>query len=121
MTLAVDRAVKPQHTHTHTHTNFCHFLPSPIRELQSELHRGLGPIRAHQDGLTTLTLISWAAMLKYRSNFGEVDVTPAKNDKVNKVEKLQKLTAGLNPNHMHIFKPWKKRCAKLHKDRHEII
>ena len=46
--------------------------------------------------------------IKYRSNFGEVDVAPAKNDKVNKVEKLQKLTAGLNPNHMHIFKPWKK-------------
>ena len=58
---------------------------------------------------------------KYRSNFGEVDVAPAKNDKVNEVEKLQKLTAGLNPNHMHIFKPWKKRCAKLHKDRHEIV
>ena len=45
---------------------------------------------------------------KYRSNFGEVDVAPAKNWKVNKVEKWQKLTAGLNPNHMHIFKPWKK-------------
>ena len=58
---------------------------------------------------------------KYRSNFSEVDVAPAKNDKVNKVEKLQKLIAGLNPNHMHIFKPWKKRCAKLHKDRHEIV
>ena len=56
-----------------------------------------------------------------RSNFGEVDVAPAKNDKANKVEKWQKLTAGLNPNHMHIFKPWKKRCAKLHKDRHEIV
>ena len=26
----------------------------------------------------------------------------------NKVEKWQKLTAGLNPNHMHIFKPWNK-------------
>ena len=58
---------------------------------------------------------------EYRSNFGEVDVAPAKNDKVNKLEKWQKLTAGLNPNHMHIFKPWKKRCAKLHKDRHEIV
>ena len=33
-----------------------------------------------------------------------------KNEKwqSNKVEKWQKLTAGLNPNHMHIFKPWKK-------------
>ena len=59
--------------------------------------------------------------IKYRSNFGEVDVAPAKNYKVNKVEKWQKITAGLNPNHMHIFKPWKKRCAKLHKDRHEIV
>ena len=58
---------------------------------------------------------------KNRSNFGEVDFAPAKTDKVNKVEKWQKLTAGLNPNHMHIFKPWKKRCAKLHKDRHEIV
>ena len=58
---------------------------------------------------------------QYRSNFGEVDVAPAKNDKVNKLEKWQKLTAGLNPNHMHIFKPWKKRCAKLHKDRHETV
>ena len=29
-------------------------------------------------------------------------------EKVNKVEKWQKLTAELNPNHMHIFKPWKK-------------
>ena len=58
--------------------------------------------------------------LKNRSNFGEVDVAPAKTDKVNKVEKRQKLTAGLNPNHKHIFKPWKKRCAKFHKDRHEI-
>ena len=51
--------------------------------------------------------------LKYRSNFGEVDVASAKNDKVNKVEKLQKLTAGLNPNHMHIFKPWKKKMCKV--------
>ena len=51
-----------------------------------------------------------------RSNFGEIDVAPAKNDKV---EKFQKLTAGLNPNHMHIF--MEKRCAKLHKDRHEIV
>ena len=25
--------------------------------------------------------------IEYRSNFGEVDVAPAKNDKVNKVEK----------------------------------
>ena len=58
---------------------------------------------------------------QYRSNFREVDFAPAKNDKVNKVEKWQKLTAGLNPNHIHIFKPWKKRCAKLHKDRHEIV
>ena len=33
--------------------------------------------------------------------------------KVNKLEKWQKLTAGLNPNHKHIFKPWKNRCAKL--------
>ena len=31
-----------------------------------------------------------------------------KNDEVNKVENWQKLTPGLNPNHMHIFKPWKK-------------
>ena len=60
-------------------------------------------------------------MNKYGSNFDEVDVAPAKNDKVNKKEKSQKLTAGLNANHMHIFKPWKKRCAKLHKDRHEIV
>ena len=37
-----------------------------------------------------------------------------KTEKVNKVEKRQKLTAGLNPNHMHIFKPWKKRCAKFY-------
>ena len=62
--------------------------------------------------------------IKYRSNFGEVDVAPAKNYKVykvNKVEKWQKLTAGLNPKHMHIFKPWKKICAKLHKDGHEFI
>ena len=29
---------------------------------------------------------------------------------VNKVEKRQKLTAGLNPNHMHILKPEKKMC-----------
>ena len=39
-----------------------------------------------------------------------------KIDKVNKVEKWQKLTAGLNPNHMHIFKPWKKdvqSCIKI--------
>ena len=46
-----------------------------------------------------------------RSNFGEVDVAPMKNDKVNELEKWQKLTAGLNPNHMHIFKAWKKWCA----------
>ena len=51
----------------------------------------------------------WPAWLgKNRSNFGEVDVAPAKTDKVNKVEKWQKLTAGSNPNHMHIFKSWKK-------------
>ena len=43
-----------------------------------------------------------------RLNFGEVDVAPVKNDKINTVEKWQQLTAGLNPNHMHIFKPWKK-------------
>ena len=38
------------------------------------------------------------------------------NDKVNKNEKSQKLTAGLNPSHMHIFKPWKKgvqSCIKI--------
>ena len=38
------------------------------------------------------------------------------HDKVNKVEKWQKLTTGLNPNHMHIFKPWKKdvqSCIKI--------
>ena len=55
-------------------------------------------------------------ILQYRSNFGEVDVAPAKNDKINKVEKWQKLIAGLNPNHMHIFKPWKKdvqSCIKI--------
>ena len=63
---------------------------------------------------------------KNRSSFGEVDVAPAKNDKVNKVEKWQKLTAGLNPNQMHIFKPWKKKdvqsCIKtgmkLYKELH---
>ena len=60
-------------------------------------------------------------LYKNRSNFGEVDVASAKTDKVNKVEKWQKLTAGLNPNHMHIFKPWKKRCVKLHKDSYEIV
>ena len=38
-----------------------------------------------------------------------------------KWKKWQKLPPGLNPNHMHIFKPWKKRCAKLHKGRHEIV
>ena len=39
-----------------------------------------------------------------------------KNDTVNKVEKWQKLTLGLNPNHMYIFKPWKKdvqSCIKV--------
>ena len=63
----------------------------------------------------------WARPGEYRSNLGEVDVAPAKNDKVNNVEKWQKLTAEINPNHMHTFKPWKKRCANLHKDRHEIV
>ena len=66
----------------------------------------------------------WAASSQnqqYRSNFGEVDVAPAKKDKVNNVEKWQKLTAEINPNHMRIFKPWKKRWANLHKDRHEIV
>ena len=53
-----------------------------------------------------------------RSNFGEIDVAPAKNWKmtVNKVEKWQKLTAGFNANHKHIFKPWKKdvkSCIKI--------
>ena len=55
---------------------------------------------------------------KYRSNFGEVDVAPAKNDKVNKVKKWQKITAGLNPKHIHIFKPWTKHvqsCIKISK------
>ena len=71
---------------------------------------------------TPETAIGTSIDRKYRSNFGEVDVAPAKNYKVNKVEKWQKITAGLNPNHMHIFKPWKKkRCAKLHKDGHEIV
>ena len=50
---------------------------------------------------------------KNRSNFGEVDVAPAKTDKINKVEKWQKLTTGLNPNHMHMFKPWKKKMCKV--------
>ena len=31
------------------------------------------------------------------------------HNKVNKLEKWQKLTAGLNPNHKHIYKPWKKK------------
>ena len=61
------------------------------------------------------------SLKKYRSNFCEGDVATAKNDKVNKVEKWQELTAGLNPNHMHIFKPWTKRRAKLHEDRHEVV
>ena len=48
-----------------------------------------------------------------RTSVTEVDVAHAKNDKVNKVEKWQKLTARLNPNHMHIFKPWKKKMCKV--------
>ena len=51
-------------------------------------------------------------MEQNRSNFDEVDVASAKTDKVHKVEKSQELSAGLNQNHMHIFKPWKKRCIK---------
>ena len=34
-----------------------------------------------------LVFLDWHSFNKYRSNFGEVDGTPAKNDKVNKVEK----------------------------------
>ena len=51
------------------------------------------------------TLQVWQKIIIYISNFGETDVAPAKNYKVNKVEKWQKFTAGLNPNYMHIFKP----------------
>ena len=57
----------------------------------------------------------------WKSKSPSHNFSPAKNDKVNKLEKWQKLNAGLNPNHMHIFKPWKKRCAKLHKDKPEIV
>ena len=66
---------------------------------------------------------NWRERWKYRSNFGEIDVAPAKNDKVNKVEKWQKLTAGLNPNHMHIFKPWTKEvqnCIKISKNLYTV-
>ena len=58
-------------------------------------------------------------IIAYLFTFGKNDVAPAaklKNDRVNKVEKWQKLTAGLNPNHVHIFKPWKKNvqtCIKI--------
>ena len=61
----------------------------------------------------------WAASWQnqqYRSNFGEADITPAKNWKLRKLTKWkwQKLTAGLNPNHMHIFKSWKKMCKVVY-------
>ena len=35
-------------------TNFHHCLAHPIRGLQSELHRGLTPIRSHRGGSTTV-------------------------------------------------------------------
>ena len=49
-------------------------------------------------------------MTKPTIQIKQANVTPAKNWKLRiiKVEKWQKLTAGLNPNHMHIFKLWKK-------------
>ena len=37
------------------------------------------------------------------------------------MEKWQKLTAGLNPNHMHIFKPWKKDVQSCNKGKYEIV
>ena len=54
---------------------------------------------------------------KYRSNFGEVDVAPAKiwNDKVNKVTKINSRIKSKPHAHAH-FKPWKKdvqSCLKL--------
>ena len=47
---------------------------------------------------------------KYRSNFDEVDVAPAKNWKITKFTKWQKLIQRLYPNHMHILRPWRKLC-----------
>ena len=71
--------------------------------------------------VVVLVLLNFGLVLwyKYRSNFSDWSwcrtCEKLKNDKVNKVEKWQKLTAGLNPNHMHIFKPWKKDVRSFRK------
>ena len=72
-----------------------------------------------QKGLVTLPICCKSQKIKIELRWSWYRT--CENYKVNKVEKWQKITAGLNPNHMHIFKPWKKRCAKMHKDRHEIV
>ena len=69
--------------------------------------------------VTLYICVSGSIPNKNRSNFGEVDVAPAKTWKMTKLTKWKsdkKITAGLNPNHMHIFKPWKKdvqNCIKI--------
>ena len=39
----------------------------------------------------------------------------SENDKVRKVEKVTKIDEGLHPNHMHIFRPWRKHVQSLKK------
>ena len=52
-----------------------------------------------------------AIKVKYRSNFGEVDVAPEKNDKVNKVEKWQKINCRIKSKpHAHLQTMDKKAC-----------
>ena len=48
-------------------------------------------------------------IMKYRSNFGDDDVAPAKNDKVNTVEKWQKCRIKSKP-HAHFQTMDKKMC-----------
>ena len=55
---------------------------------RTELHFLAKPVMV-AEGKWTHSLMSTSEAIekKYRSNFGEVDVAPAKNDKVNKMEK----------------------------------
>ena len=59
--------------------------------------------------------------LKNRSNFGEVDVAPAKNDKVNKVEKVIKINSRIISKPYAHLQTIMKTCAKFQKDRYKIV
>ena len=69
----------------------------------------------------TLKIRSRLPKSKNRSNLGEVDVAPAKNDKVNKVEKVIKINSRIISKPYAHLQTITKTCAKFQNDRYKIV